>query len=414
MSVHNWAQAAAISRSSVPTVSISARAPLSEIDRPATRNSARAKSIRSPSLVSFAQSTRVAPSASAASISCLPRAPPLCVSTNAQLVVGLAKRRADLVDHLLRQLLDVPQDEHATLAEKRGTGQLGELSWLERGSGKLADVGIGVGGPGARDNGGDRALDEQLLVADGDGHLIHGGGHEGSMPRRRLSASGLCTTPWPLRVACETPRITPMTSDEPAAILAVCTGNLCRSPVVERLFRLGFTTHWPTATSALAGRERRDPRSAGPPNPRVAHVAIAIGRRRRFAVHTPRSHSRHAGRRGAGHRPHARTSSRRRRAASARSALHLHAAGARETGRIALPPGDRAPLEPLARLQTFVAAAAGARGAQLPGDPSEDDVPDPYGGNDARYAKVWASLHEATSSIVTALCSTHRPAFRPA
>ena len=80
----------------------------------------------------------------------------------------------------------------------------------------------------------------------------------------------------------------------------------------------------------------------------------------------------------------------------------------RELARLAasLPPGDRAPIEPIARLRVFVTAAASARGAYMPGDPTDDDVPDPYGGNDARYAKAWDSLVEATSEILTALCPT--------
>jgi len=44
-----------------------------------------------------------------------------------------------------------------------------------------------------------------------------------------------------LRLWCETPRITPMISADrarPGATPAVCAGKLCRSPVVERLFRV--------------------------------------------------------------------------------------------------------------------------------------------------------------------------------
>ena len=194
-----------------------------------------------------------------------------------------------------------------------------------------------------------------------------------------------------------------MTSDQPAAILAVCTGNICRSPVVERLLRLGFTTQWPSAASALpvasAGTQAalglRIPESltsrlrsvgadASPFTPRqvtpemldAAELVIALTRAHRAAV------------------------------------VELHPRAVRytftlrELARLAasLPPGDRAPIDPMARLQVFVTAAAGARGAYKPGDPSEDDVPDPYGGNDARYGKAFDRLHEATSSVLTALC----------
>ena len=65
---------------------------------------------------------------------------------------------------------------------------------------------------------------------------------------------------------------------------------------------------------------------------------------------------------------------------------------------VAVPPDDQAPVEPLARLRSFVASAASARGAGMPGDPNAEDVRDPWGGNDARYASVWDTLVEATSA----------------
>jgi protein-tyrosine phosphatase len=197
-----------------------------------------------------------------------------------------------------------------------------------------------------------------------------------------------------------------MTSETPAAILAVCTGNLCRSPVVERLFRVGVTTRWPSATSALPVA------SAG--------TAAALGQR------MPDAFAARLRSIGAGTAPHAPftprqvtsemldgaelviTATRAHRAA----VVELHPRAVRytftlrELARLAatLPPGDRAPLEPVLRLQVFVAAAAGARGSFVPGDPREDDVPDPYGGNDARYGRVWNNLVEATATILTAFC----------
>ncbi|HTC70508.1 MAG TPA: hypothetical protein VK662_13135 [Acidothermaceae bacterium] len=194
-----------------------------------------------------------------------------------------------------------------------------------------------------------------------------------------------------------------MTSENPAAILAVCTGNLCRSPAVERLFRVGLATRWPSAAPALPVA------SAG--------TAAALGHR------MPDSFASRLRSIGAGPGPFAPrqvttemldaaelviTATRAHRAA----VVELHPRAVRytftlrELARLAasLPPGDRAPLEPIARLQVFVAAAAGARGAFLPGDPTADDIADPYGGNDARYAKVWNSLVEATSTILTAFC----------
>jgi protein-tyrosine phosphatase len=194
-----------------------------------------------------------------------------------------------------------------------------------------------------------------------------------------------------------------MTSENPTAILAVCTGNLCRSPVVERLFRAGLATRWPSAASALPVA------SAG--------TAAALGQR------MPDAFASRLRSIGAGTGPFAPrqvtpemldgaelviTATRAHRAVvvellprAVRYTFTL-----RELARLAasLPPGVRAPLEPVARLQVFVAAAAGVRGAHLPGDPTADDIPDPYGGNDARYGKAWNSLVDATSVILTAFC----------
>ncbi|MFP5316355.1 MAG: low molecular weight phosphatase family protein [Actinomycetes bacterium] len=60
-----------------------------------------------------------------------------------------------------------------------------------------------------------------------------------------------------------------MTTDTPFRILAVCTGNICRSPLVERLLRSSFDALAPgefevssAGTGALVGREI-DPQVAG-------------------------------------------------------------------------------------------------------------------------------------------------------
>ena len=197
-----------------------------------------------------------------------------------------------------------------------------------------------------------------------------------------------------------------MTSENPAAILAVCTGNLCRSPVVERLFRVGLTTRWPSAASALPVASAGTAAALGQRMPealasRLRSIGAGTGP---FAPFMPRQVT-----------PEMLdgaelviTATRAHRAA----AVELLPRAVRYTFTLcelarltaSLPPGDRAPLEPLARLQVFVAAAAGVRGAHLPGDPTADDIPDPYGGNDARYAKAWNSLVDATSVILTAFC----------
>jgi protein-tyrosine phosphatase len=197
-----------------------------------------------------------------------------------------------------------------------------------------------------------------------------------------------------------------MTSDDrvrSGTILAVCTGNLCRSPVVERLLRLGLTRGWPTASSALP-------------------IASA-GTNAALGLQIPESFASRLASIGAETSPFAPRQVTADMVAGAElviTATRAHRATVvelyppavqytftlRELARLAaaLPPGDQVPIEPLARLRSFVAAAAGARGACMPGDPAADDVADPYGGNDARYAKVWSNLVAATSQILTALC----------
>jgi protein-tyrosine phosphatase len=194
-----------------------------------------------------------------------------------------------------------------------------------------------------------------------------------------------------------------MTSENPAAILAICTGNLCRSPVVERLLRVGLTTRWPSAASALPVAR--------------AGTAAALGQRMPDAF---ASRLRSIGAGTAAFEPRQITAEMLDGAELVITATRAHRAAVvelhpravrytftlRELARLAasLPPGDRAPLDPVARLQAFVTAAGGARGASLPGDPMADDIADPYGGTDALYGRVWNSLVDATTAILTAFC----------
>ena len=197
-----------------------------------------------------------------------------------------------------------------------------------------------------------------------------------------------------------------MNSDDRArsgTILAVCTGNLCRSPVVERLLRLGLTSGWPTASSALPIDSAGTNAALGGriPDSFASRLASVGAETSHFVPRqvTPRMVS------GA---ELVITATRAHRAA----VVELHPRAVRYTFTLrelarlaaALPPGDQAPIEPLARLRSLVAAAASARGACIPGDPAADDVPDPYGGNDAGYAQVWSSLVDATYAILTTLC----------
>jgi protein-tyrosine phosphatase len=197
-----------------------------------------------------------------------------------------------------------------------------------------------------------------------------------------------------------------MTSDDrvrSGTILAVCTGNLCRSPVVEWLLRLGLNSRWPAASSALPIASAGTNAAIGAPIPlsfasRLASVGAEA------ATFTPRQVTREmvAGAELviAATRAHRAT------------LVKLHPRAVRytftlrELARLAAvaPRDDQEPVEPMARLRSFVASAASVRGAHMPGDPNAEDVRDPWGGDDARYGQVWTTLVDATSQILTALC----------
>jgi protein-tyrosine phosphatase len=186
------------------------------------------------------------------------------------------------------------------------------------------------------------------------------------------------------------------------AILTVCTGNLCRSPVLERLLRLGFARHWPAAlvelpiasagTHALVGHSIPDPlmtrlASIGAESSRFASqqltrqllvgtsLVITLTREHRAAVvelYPP----------------------------AVRLTFTL-----RELARLsaALPAGGHAPLDPRERLAAFAAALAAGRGLAAPTDPADDDVIDPYRGSDARYQEAWVDLVAGASAMLRAL-----------
>ena len=197
-----------------------------------------------------------------------------------------------------------------------------------------------------------------------------------------------------------------MTSDDrmrSGTILAVCTGNLCRSPVVEWLLRLGLNSRWPAASSALPIASAGTNAALGQPIPLSFATRLAsIGAEP--STFAPRQVTAEmvAG------AELVITATRAHRA----TVVQLHPRAVqytftlRELARLAAAaqPGDQAPIEPLARLRSFVTTAASVRGADMPGDPTADDIRDPFGGNDARYAQVWSSLVEATSEILDALC----------
>ena len=189
---------------------------------------------------------------------------------------------------------------------------------------------------------------------------------------------------------------------ESPAILAVCTGNLCRSPVLERLLRLGFAQHWPAAVSALpvgsAGTHAMVGHSI--PAPLMTRLARVGGDASRFA-------SRQLVPELIAHSELVIALTRAHRAAIVE--MHPRAVRVtftlRELARLAaaLPPGDTAPLEPRDRLVAFVAALGAVRGSAAQVEPSDDDIIDPYRGSDARYQEAWTQLVAGTSAFMRAI-----------
>jgi len=189
------------------------------------------------------------------------------------------------------------------------------------------------------------------------------------------------------------------------AILTVCTGNLCRSPVLERLLAFGIARHWPAAASgpgalSLASAGTRALVGQSIPDPLLLRLAAAGADSSPYAARQlTRELIADAGLVIAATRAH--------RAAVAE--LHPPAVRItftlRELTRLTadLPPGDRAPLDPAARLGAFVAALAAHRGLASIVDPADDDVIDPYLGSDARYEEAWQQVRGGAEAMLKAL-----------
>ena len=190
-----------------------------------------------------------------------------------------------------------------------------------------------------------------------------------------------------------------------ATILTVCTGNVCRSPVLERLLAFGIAREWP---NAAAGPNPLRVASAGTralvgqsiPDPLLLRLAAAGADSTPFAARQlTRELIADAGLVIAATRAH--------RAAVAE--LHPPAVRItftlRELARLTvdLPPGDRAPLDPAARLRAFVTALAANRGLAGLVEAADDDVIDPYLGPDARYEEAWQQLRAGADAMLKAL-----------
>ena len=180
-------------------------------------------------------------------------------------------------------------------------------------------------------------------------------------------------------------------------ILTVCTGNICRSPLAEQLLRAGLAglsvAPSSAGTSALIGRPM-DERAAeysrqygGQPDAHVGRqltvehlrdtdLVLALSREHRRAVVEL-------------HRRASRFTFTLREFARLLDTLNVD-----DRDAIAAHPALRT------RLSTLVEIAAANRGvAELPDDPAEDDVVDPYRQDDAVYAESTRQLVPAVQSI---------------
>lgn len=176
----------------------------------------------------------------------------------------------------------------------------------------------------------------------------------------------------------------------PFRVLAVCTGNICRSPAVERLLRAALgpdvvvtsagtraMTGYPVSepmvpllTAAGADADGFTARQLTEPLVRESDLVLALTRAHRSAVvelHPPAV----------------------RRTFTLRELARLAAA---------VDPAELPPGSPGERLAALVPLAAGRRGAHR-ADPALDDVVDPYRLGDAVYATSFGQLKAAVDVL---------------
>ncbi len=192
-----------------------------------------------------------------------------------------------------------------------------------------------------------------------------------------------------------------------AEILAVCTGNICRSPLTERLLRSGLDQLWGPAaadvlvrsagTSAMVGRpmvaesEARLTMRGGDatgflarqletPMTRGATLVLALTRAHRAAI--VEDHP-----------------------AAARYTFTL-----REIARLLadVEPGDVPGDTAADRVRGVTGTAAGRRGLVPPVPAADDDVIDPYGRDGARHDLAAAQVTPAVSALLRLLAPTAR------
>ena len=183
-----------------------------------------------------------------------------------------------------------------------------------------------------------------------------------------------------------------------AGVLAVCTGNICRSPAVELLLRDRLGAHVDVASAGVGAVV------GAPVNPPMAALldGAGIATRGFVAQQLTRELVRDASLVLALTRKH-RSAVVRLEPAALRRTFTL-----RELARLlALADLGGLPADPAERVVELIARAQASRtapGAVLPSErAAEDDVIDPSRGDDALYARSWAELTPAVEAIAAVL-----------
>ena len=196
--------------------------------------------------------------------------------------------------------------------------------------------------------------------------------------------------------------------DDQFRILVVCTGNVCRSPLAERMIRARLV-------SALGdGAGRFSVTSAGtrslvghPMDPRAAAAAGAFG----VDTHDFASRSLTAADVAQADLVLTATREHRARAVRLHPRAHRYAFTIREFSRLvgSLPTGVVDGDDPVLRARLLVAGAGARRGAVRPRRPEDDDVADPVGGATHVHRSVGALIADALTEPLEAITGVSDP-----
>ena len=190
-------------------------------------------------------------------------------------------------------------------------------------------------------------------------------------------------------------------------VLLVCSGNVCRSPLAERVLRARLRAALGPAAAGFRITSAGTRAMVGEPmDARAAAVARSLGAEPDgFAARSVTAED-------VAGADLVLAAAREHRAAAVRlhPAGHRYAFTVREFARLAaaLPvvPGT----DPVERARALVAAAAARRGLERPERPEDDDVADPHGGQDRVHRDVGSVLDAALAVVVARLAGPLPPA----